>query len=915
MSSQPKRDNWERHRELFERARLMKTGERKSFLRRETDEDAHLVEQILSQLKDERGLTRSLAAGANLLTSPTGEKARMMLGRVIGSYRLASILGQGGTGTVFLADRADEQYAAQVAVKLIDASTVQGSFGARFRAERQILASLNHPNIARLIDAGETEEGHPYLIMEYVQGQTLERYCDEKQLDVRQRLDLFTQICSAVQYAHQNLIVHRDLKPGNILVTPEGVPKLLDFGIAKLLLPGDEVANAELTRVNDRLLTPEYASPEQILGQPVTTASDVYSLGVVLYQLLCGLRPYKVPYSASQLELERTICVSDPDRPSVAVDQAIINGPREYESPIADLAAVRNTTPERLKRQLTGDLDAIVLRALRKEPQHRYTSVEWFATDVRRHLSSQPVQARQGNWVYYTQRFARRHTAGVIGGTFFLLFVIGVAVVMSIQRHQIAVALDRATQDGQRAETVSNFLLNVFSAADPLHNLGQEPTARSLLDQAAQRIQSDLDQQPAVRARLLEAIGRSYRRLGAPEGAIPYLQSALDLLRGLPGTGDERIGSVLTELAIAQRWVGRLQESDENFAKALATLNRPADRNSEAYANLLLDIGRLETIRGNIADSRGHFSAALELFTRLHGRKHPTVAEVLSELAVTLSWENKMDEAEKMAREAVSIYQTLPRRHPDRIMADYRLAEMLLYQNKFNEAASIYESVVQAQEELYGLNSPLVAETLGSLALVRFGQHNSAESEKLLRRAIRIVKDSGTQMGHKIGYFETVLASVIIPQARFNEAESLLRDALDLYAHALPPDHQYIASAEYYLGEALLGQRRFADAATVLDASMQRWKRADAPESRVARSQSALGEALYRQGKVMEAEEDLVHGYTVLSKDQSEDVETVTRARDRLIRFYTERGQREKLDALLRNTNAAPPVATTAKAP
>ncbi len=914
MSSQPKRDNWERHRELFERARLMKTGERKSFLRRETDEDAHLVEQILSQLKDERGLTRSLAAGANLLTSPTGEKARMMLGRVIGSYRLASILGQGGTGTVFLADRADEQYAAQVAVKLIDASTVQGSFGARFRAERQILASLNHPNIARLIDAGETEEGHPYLIMEYVQGQTLERYCDEKQLDVRQRLDLFTQICSAVQYAHQNLIVHRDLKPGNILVTPEGVPKLLDFGIAKLLLPGDEVANAELTRVNDRLLTPEYASPEQILGQPVTTASDVYSLGVVLYQLLCGLRPYKVPYSASQLELERTICVSDPDRPSVAVDQAIINGPREYESPISDLAAVRNTTPERLKRQLTGDLDAIVLRALRKEPQHRYTSVEWFATDVRRHLSSQPVQARQGNWVYYTQRFARRHTAGVIGGTFFLLFVIGVAVVMSIQRHQIAVALDRATRDGQRAETVSNFLLNIFTAADPFHNLGQEPTARSLLDQAAGRIQSDLDQQPAVRARLLEAIGRSYRRLGAPERAIPFLEQALSLLKTLPDDRD-RLGPIFAELAVAQRFAGRLKESDENFSRSLATLNEHADHDSEGYGSLILDIGRLEGIRGDMLQSRQHFEEALRIFSKRYGPKDPAVATILSELAVTYSWENKFDEAERMAREAVEIYKSVPPRHPDRILADYRLADMLLYKNQYDEAGRIFEGVLKAQKDLYGPNSGFVADTLGSLALVRFAQHRADESEQLLRQALAIHRNSGGKIGHQIGYLETVLSSVIMPQKRFAEAEVLLIDALNMYAKTLPPDHQYVASAEYYLGEALLGERRFAEAAKVLSASMERWRRAGAPESRSGRSQCALGEALYEQGLVADAEQNLTEGCRDLISDSSEDPMTVRRARDRLVRFYTATGQQQKLDILLRGINGSTTNVPMAKAP
>ncbi|HEU4601169.1 MAG TPA: tetratricopeptide repeat protein, partial [Steroidobacteraceae bacterium] len=636
-------------------------------------------------------------------------------------------------------------------------------------------------------------------------------------------------------------------------------------------------------------------------------------LGVVLYQLLCGLRPYKVPYSASQLELERTICVSDPDRPSAAVDQVIINGPREYESPIGDLAAVRNTTPERLKRQLTGDLDAIVLRALRKEPQHRYTSVEWFATDVRRHLSSQPVQARQGNWVYYTQRFARRHTAGVIGGTFFLLFVIGVAVVMSIQRHQIAVALDRATRDGQRAETVSNFLLNIFTAADPFHNLGQEPTARSLLDQAAERIQSDLDQQPAVRARLLEAIGRSYRRLGAPDRAIPYLEHSLKLLGTLP---DERarIGSVLAELAVAQRWAGRLEESDANFAKALATLHEHADHDSDGYASLILDIGRLEEIRGNTSESQRHFEEALRIFTKRYGRQDPTVAMILSELAVTYSWENRFDEAEKMAREAVEIYKNVPPRHPDRILADYRLADMLLYKNKYDEAGPIFENVLQSQRELYGADSGFVADTLGSLALVRFAQHKPEAAEQLLKQALAIHKNSGSKIPHQIGYLETVLASVVITESRFQEAEDLLRDALTLYSKSLQPDHQYVASAEYYLGEALIGEGRFAEAETVLRGSMERWTRAGAPSSRAARSQSALGEAMYKLGSIAEAEQNLANGFRELEKEPGEDSETVRRARERLIGFYTETHQRQKLEALMVE-NKAVALPPTAKAP
>ena len=385
----------------------------------------------------------TLALGAALDTT-TRDRRKALVGRILGNYKLVSVLGHGGTGTVYLGERADRQYSAQVAVKIVDNGTMQGELGLRFRAERQILASLNHANIARLIDAGETEEGNPYLVMEYVHGEPLDRYCDREQLGLRERLQLFLDICGAVQYAHQNLVVHRDLKPANILVTAEGAPKLLDFGIAKLLDAGEAAAAMALTRMNDRLLTPEYASPEQILGRPVTTASDVYALGVVLYELLTGLRPYTVPASASQLELERSICITDPLRPSAAVKRARESGPLEGQSEILAVAAARKLTPEKLQKRLIGDIDAIVMRALRKEPQHRYNSIEQLASDIRRFLTREPVQARQGNWLYYSQRFIRRHAFGVSAGAAFVVFLVVFATVSTIQAQRIAAERDRA---------------------------------------------------------------------------------------------------------------------------------------------------------------------------------------------------------------------------------------------------------------------------------------------------------------------------------------------------------------------------------------------------------------------------------------------------------------------------------------
>lgn len=837
----------------------------------------------------------------------TWDRTRSLIGSNAGSYSLVSVLGRGGAGTVYLGERADQQYSAKVAIKIVDHTAVQTSLGVRFRAERQILASLNHPNIARLLDAGETDDGQAYLVMEHVQGEPVDRFCDGQQLDIRARLRLFLDICAAVQYAHQNLIVHRDLKPGNILVTPEGVTKLLDFGIAKLLDAGDFRELTQLTEHNDRLLTPEYASPEQVLGQAVTTASDVYSLGIVLYQLLCGLRPYDVPGSASRLELERSICACDPARPSAAFKRATEDGPKEGQPALPAIAEVRGTTPDRLQKQLQGDIDSIVMRALRKEPQHRYGSVDQLAADVRRYLANEPVEARQGNWLYYGQRFVRRHMIGVAMSAFFILMVIGAAVVLSFKNHAIAVALDRVTQERERAEKVSDFMLQVFRSASPFVNFGREPTARDLLDQAARGIQADLGQQPEVQAVLLEEMGRSFRQMGQPDRAIDYLQDSLRIQRRLHGSDDARMGLILTELAIALRGTSRFEESDRIFAEALSVSRR--SQGSYTDAKLLVELGRLEMLRSNIQQAGEHFTLALQLMRELRGPTDTEVGAVLVELSNVSVWADDLEQAEKTARAAVEIYKSAPRYHPDRVMADFRLGEILMYRGRINDAAPLFERALAAQRVLYGSNNDVVADTLGSLAQVRVAQNNVEDGEKLIREALAMHRGSGSTEGNKIGHLQTLLATVLMRQSKFAEAESLLRDTLDIFAKNLPRDHQYVASAEHYLGESLLASGKLAQAEATLTEAMNRWKRTDAAPWRAARSASALGEVLYREGRLQEAERYLVDSFRALRNDPHADREAKEKARERVARFYAARGQQQKFDELLRDMTSP---ATTA---
>jgi serine/threonine protein kinase/TolA-binding protein len=849
----------------------------------------------------------TLALGAALDTT-TRDRRKALVGRVVGNYKLVSVLGHGGTGTVYLGERADRQYSAQVAVKIVDNGTMQGELGLRFRAERQILASLNHANIARLLDAGETDDGNPFLVMEYVHGEPLDRYCDRQRLGVRERLQLFLDICSAVQYAHQNLVVHRDLKPANILVTAEGAPKLLDFGIAKLLDAGEAAAAMALTRMNDRLLTPEYASPEQILGRPVTTASDVYALGVVLYELLTGLRPYTVPASASQLELERSICITDPPKPSAAVRRARDSGPLEGQSEILAVAAARHLTPEKLQKRLIGDIDSIVLRALRKEPTHRYNSIEQFASDVRRYLAREPVQARQGNWLYYSQRFIRRHAFGVAAGATFIIFLIVFAMVSNLQAQRIAAERDRVMQENSRAEQVSQFMLDTFSAADPrtysVRDGANPETAEELLARAGRRVREDLSGHPLVRAKLMEHIGRAYRRRGDDKSAVSFLQDAVQLRRSLSGgQGDMETAGALVDLAMTMREGGDAVASDRVLKEARAILQKLKQQRSMTYLRMLANRGRVQMKLGKPDAALALYDEALALAQDLQLTRDPEAAAVLVDKSLAFLWKDDAIAAEHTARAAVEIYTTIfPKLHPDRTNAQTQLGESLRLQGRLDEAFVLFKDALVANRIIYGESGRLVADNLDSLAKVRQAQHDLTEAEKYAQEALDTQIRAEGLDHERTAYYRTSLGAIQIERKEYAEAEAQLRAAIANFQKSVPADHPYTAAAEYYLGEVLLRSNRPKDAEAVFMAAMNRSRHANEAEWRAARSASGLGEALYRQGRANEAEPYLVNSYRTLSADRNADATAQANARERVVRFYTDRGQVQKLHALTEET-------------
>lgn len=453
-------------------------------------------------------------------------------GQRFGAYQVIREIGRGGMGAVYLAARADDQYKKRVALKILRADINAQEVLSRFRHERQILASFDHPNIAGLLDGGSTPNGEPYFVMDYVEGTPIDQYCDSHGLTVAERITLFRQVCSAVQYVHQNLIVHRDLKPSNILVTPEGVPKLLDFGIAKILRPEMMATMVNATRAEDRVMTPAYASPEQVRGEPITTASDIYSLGVVLFELFTGRRPYRMKSNTAH-ELARVICDEEPDKPSTAITKTD-RGTPQPAARVEELSRKRSTEPDRLERGLKGDLDNILLKAMRKEPQRRYASVEQFSEDLHRHLANLPVSAHEDSFRYRTEKFVRRNIVPVAAGAIAVLSLLAGLIVTTIEfrqaRNERALAESRFEDVRKLAHTF------IFDVHDAIQNLSGSTPARSLIVKTGTEYLDRLANAPmsnsALKDSLQQELAEGYVKIGDVEGN-PFVSNLGDITKAL----------------------------------------------------------------------------------------------------------------------------------------------------------------------------------------------------------------------------------------------------------------------------------------------------------------------------------------------------------------------------------------------
>jgi eukaryotic-like serine/threonine-protein kinase len=785
---------------------MLPVSERESFIR-EACTDGDMYSRVIELLNAE------------------DSQAQDISGQLIGPYRLIRSLGRGGMGEVFLAERADEEFHHEVALKIVRPGLLSRHVRGRLLQERQILASLEHPNIARLYDGGTTPEGVPYIVMEYIEGAPIDVYCDRSRLTIEQRLRLFVIVCTAVHRAHQSLIVHRDLKPSNILVTSDGTPKLLDFGIAKILDDRELMHTLAVTHLDVRVMTPDHASPEQIRGDPITTASDIYVLGILLHELLCGYKPFG-QRTRNLAELERAICDETPLSPSAAISAAARATPAE----VARLAEDRSTTVAKLQRELRGDLDNIIAAATRKEPERRYASVEQLAADIDAYLRGLPIRARPDSWTYRTGKFLKRHAALVTLSAASLVLLIGFAVTTFIQSKQIAFERDQAQNERalaqserERAVAVSEFLVDSFRAADPARARGDSITAREILDSGAARISGQLSDQPSLQATLLDTIGSVYLGLGMPQKAQPLIEQGLSIRRRL-GAESLDVARSLYNLNTVYEKKGDLAKAEALAQEGLDMARKLTGPDSLETAENLCRLGFIKQEEGELAVSQDLFERCLAIRTAHLGPDHEKLATPLDNLSRLAQARGEFDKAEELLLRAIEINRaTAGKKHPRYIANLLHLATLKDDLGQSTEAESLYRQVVDLCREVNGPRHTETIDYASALGFFLLRSDKIDEAEPILEEVLVLNTEVRGARHAYVGNDLENLGRLAMRKRNFEEAERRFLQAIDIYREKLPKGHGLTATAYGMLGRARLEQNNLSGAQDAFTQAVEAW--------------------------------------------------------------------------------------------
>ncbi len=797
--------DWEIVEGAFAAASVLKGEEQAAYLEQFEDKHPDLVDRLRELLAADADQSEPLALVAEAMQSLADETGDPWLGREIGPWTLTRRIGEGGMGAVFLARRSDDEYDQLVALKLMTSRMVGRDAIARFRAERQILAQLSHPFIARLLDGGSTQDDQPYIAMEYVDGLPIDQFCDERELDVASRLRLFGKVCDAVDYAHRNLIVHRDLKPSNILVDERGEPKLLDFGIAKLLDAQSMNQTMAMTREGMLVLTPEYASPEQVRGEPPSIATDVYALGVLLYRLLTGQSPYgRSVHSA--MELEKAIVSQDPRKPSTVVTAPPdATGGRPVVS-AETLSQQRKTSPDRLRKRLLGDLDNIVLRALQKDRSRRYATASGLKVDIGNYLANRPVEARPDSFSYRSGKFLRRNWLPVAGVSVFVLTVAGL---VSFYTAQLTEERDAARLEAARAEQVSDFLTGLFEEASPSKNFGKPKNASELLDSGADKIAGELGDQPELRAALTLTIADTYVNMRENKAAREFLEPLLGDFAEQLGEQDVRYLSLEQEYGNAVLYTGDRDEAKSIFERNHAAWQKVVEPASFEMGISEQRLGAAYSLLNEPDAAAKHLLAAMEILRRYVDDDPAALTGTMMEYGVVLRSLNRFEEEEAMLHEALAI------------QADCCGTEQVAYADLVNnlgnnyyarglheKAEAQYRKVTGLQKALYGENGVGYANALMNLSnsIMQNGDIESALETQLQGR--EIYRRGYGEDSVAYAYASENVANYLMELKRYGESETYFLEAMTILESKFGADDAEYAITQSNYGNMLMRAKR-----------------------------------------------------------------------------------------------------------
>ena len=819
-------DRWRALSPYLDEALETADGERAAWLASIREVDASLADDLRTLLAEYDTLLESRFLERTAPPTPRAALAQSLAGQVLGAYRLISLIGQGGMGTVWLAERCDGRFEGRAAIKLLNIALMGPAGEERFRREGNILARLTHPHIAHLVDAGVSDTGQPYLVIEHVDGQSIDRYCAGHALGIEARLSLFLDVLEAVAHAHANLIVHRDLKPGNVLVSVDGQVKLLDFGVAKLLEGEPQwggqpaVVTSALTQEAGAPLTPEYAAPEQLARGQITTATDVFALGVLLYELLSGQHP-AAGAVRSPAALIRAIVEDEPRRMS----DAVVAATETPEAPSRHTAQ-RSTTSSRLHRTLRGDLDTIVAKALKKDPAERYVSVTALADDLRRYLRNEPISARPDTLRYRTAKFIGRHARGVATSAAVVVLLAGSTAFYTTR---LATERDRAQREATKAAQVSEAMTGLLLGADPIANraTGEALTVRGLLDAGAERVQEELAGHPDAQAEILTVLGRLYRRFGVYDKAQHLLERALASGQQAFGAEHVRVAQTLNDLGALLQEKGDYGAAEPALERALAMRRNLLGSEHADVAITIVELGRVYQDQGFNQRAEPLQREALAIRRSVLGEEHRETAVSLSDLASVLRLNGDLAGAETLLRQCLELNRkTRGDAHPNTATTLHDLGLIALARGDYASAHSLFRQAMDTHQKALGETHPIVATTLNSLSHLWVAQGRYDEAAAALQRALDIARPALGPEHQLVAIYAINLASVELARKRPAEAEVLLREGLRirLVSPRLVPgrrrtvfdDDWSIGATKSLLGAALVALTRYGEAEALL---------------------------------------------------------------------------------------------------